>query len=295
MKKKYIVEIICSLIAATGACIAGGYAGVKIERSNHENIQAKYIQSQTTNINGNNNTVKINDVDDLLSEYKELYDENKALRKQNRKNINELTESDAEIDNLKSQLEDTPIVELSDLSLRVNGNSIPINSTNAKVKINGREYFSREVAENLIDENQSIKVKNDTLYIGKIIAEQANLFDQWTNYSYDCHFATVKDSYGNTYANALYAYPDTEVTYSLENKYDNLKLVLAAFEGGSPDAIGVITIKCDGEVIYTSPEISILTKPFHIDIPIKACSLLTVTGGGSYGFKTIISDAIVYN
>ena len=81
----------------------------------------------------------------------------------------------------------------------------------------------------------------------------------------------------------------------MENKYDNLKLVLAAFEGGSPDAIGVITIKCDGEVIYTSPEISILTKPFHIDIPIKACSLLTVTGGGSYGFKTIISDAIVYN
>ena len=154
MKKKYIVEIICSLIAATGACIAGGYAGVKIERSNHENIQAKYIQSQTTNINGNNNTVKINDVDDLLSEYKELYDENKALRKQNRKNINELTESDAEIDNLKSQLEDTPIVELSDLSLRVNGNSIPINSTNAKVKINGREYFSREVAENLMIKNK---------------------------------------------------------------------------------------------------------------------------------------------
>lgn len=295
MKKKYIVEIICALIGATGAAIFGGYSGVKIERHNQKNIQAEYIQSQTTNINGDNNTVKINDIDDLLSEYKELYDENKALRKQNTKYVDELSETEDKVNNLKSQVDETPIIELSDLALKVNGDPVSINSTNARAKIDGKEYFSREITEKLLSENQSIKVKDDTLYIGKVIAEQASLFDQWVNYSNHYNFDSVKDSYGSTYANALCSRSDTEVTYSLENKYKYLKLVLAAHEGGSPNDMGIITIKSDNEIIYTSPEITITTKPIQIDIPIKKCSLLTIAGGGSYWFTTIVSDAVLYN
>ncbi len=299
MKKKYIVEIICALIGTTGACIAGGYAGVKIERSNQENIQAEYIQSQTTNINGDNNTVKINDVDDLLSEYKELYDENKALRKQNTKYIDELSLMEEKTNNLKTQVEDTPIIELNDLAFEINGESVPINTTNARAKIDGKEYFSREIIEKLINDNQSIKIKNDTLYIGKIIADQACLFDKYVVDTY--HFSdvgTYTDSLGNNLPNSIYfQYNGAYSIYNLNKKYKYLKFEYVALEGTDLNGLGTITIKADDKIVYTSEEITKTdVKKQVIDIPINNCNLLTVEYNSTIdSYRCIMSNAILYN
>ena len=44
--------------------------------------------------------------------------------------------------------------------------------------LNGREYYSKELAENFLDETQSITIKDNTIFIGKVIADKANLVDQ---------------------------------------------------------------------------------------------------------------------
>lgn len=299
MKKKHIIEIICALIGATGAIVAGGYAGVQIERNNQQNIQAEYIRSQTTNINGDNNTVKINDVDDLLSEYKELYDENKALRKQNTKYINDLSESEDKVNNLTSQVDETPEIELSDLALKVDGDSIPINSTNARAKIDGKEYFSREITEKLIDENQSIKVKDDTLYIGKVIAEQASLFAQYVvDKDGFSDIGTYKDSFGNTLPNSIYLDHDNAYSiYNVNKKYKYLKFDYVALEDTYLDVFGTIIVKADDKIVYTSEEVTKTdAKKQAIDIPINNCSLLKIEYSNTeFWYKCIMSNAILYN
>ena len=300
MKKKYIVEIICALIGATGAAIFGGYSGVKIERHNQKNIQAEYIQSQTTNINGDNNTVKINDIDDLLSEYKELYDENKALRKQNTKYVDELSETEDKVNNLKSQVDETPIIELSDLALKVNGDPVSINSTNARAKIDGKEYFSREITEKLLSENQSIKVKDDTLYIGKVIAEQASLFDQYVvDTSWFSDIGTYTDSFGNNLSNSIYFVGNGAYSiYNLNKKYNYLKFDYVALEGTALDGLGTITVKADDSIVFTSENITKTdAKRQAIDIPLNNCTLLKVdyNSNMSSSFKCIMSNAILYN
>ena len=299
MKKKHIIEIICALIGATGAIVAGGYAGVQIERNNQQNIQAEYIQSQTTNIIGDNNTVKINDVDDLLSEYKELYDENKALRKQNTKYIDELSESEDNVNYLKSQVDDTPEIELSDLSLKVNGDPVSINSTNARAKIDGKEYFSREITEKLLSENQSIKVKDNTLYIGKVIADQASLFDQYVvDTSGLSDVGTHKDSFGNTLPNSIYFDHDNAYSiYNVNKKYKYLKFDYVALEDTYLDVFGTIIVKADDVIVYTSDEITKTdAKKQAIDIPINNCSLLEIEYSNTYTwFRCIMSNAILYN
>lgn len=46
------------------------------------------------------------------------------------------------------------------------------------VVIDGQEYYSKELAQNILNDNQDITMKNDIMFIGKVIADKANLVDQ---------------------------------------------------------------------------------------------------------------------
>lgn len=62
--------------------------------------------------------------------------------------------------------------------MTINGKEVPINSTKSMVVIDGQEYYSKELAQNILNDNQDITMKNDIMFIGKVIADKANLVDQ---------------------------------------------------------------------------------------------------------------------
>lgn len=67
-------------------------------------------------------------------------------------------------------------------------------------------------------------------------------------------------------------------------------------ENSDIDRSGVITIKADDVIVYTSPSLNKKTEPFaEASIPIQNCTLLTIEYNGDYSNPCIISDAAVFN
>ena len=63
------------------------------------------------------------------------------------------------------------------------------------VAINGKEYFSKDIINGILSDDQNIEIQGDILSIGKILPEKANLKDFWV-VSYENYkiLDTVKDS-----------------------------------------------------------------------------------------------------
>lgn len=307
MKKNTALIIVALLGAAGTICgsalgaILGNNHGEEIGKKTGEDNQNHYIQSQITNINGNNPTVEINSVSELVNEYNNLVSENDALKKQNYNYVNDLTDAKNEIETLESQLNNSPILNYRSLSLYVNGNDVPINSTNSMVTIDGRDYISKEIMEKLISNNQNVTIKDDTIFVGQVIADKASLFNQYVMNQYRIYIEnSITDSYGNTYSNSLHCKSQGKgkdyIIYVLNNKYTLMKFTAAIRDNSDMHTTGIITIKADDEVVYTSGTLNKKTEPFTVtDIPIKNCKLLTIEYSHETSVDCIISDAIVYN
>lgn len=154
--KKNTALIVVALIGAaatiSGSTLAAILGNSHGEKTGEEN-QIQYIQSQIANVNGDNNTVEINNVSELIDAYNNLVSENDALKKQNDIYVDDLTDAKNNIETLESQLNNSPILNYRNLSLSLNGNDIPVNSTNSMVTIDGRDYISKEIMEKLISDN----------------------------------------------------------------------------------------------------------------------------------------------
>lgn len=292
--KAALITGILGLIAAIGAAIIGNNHGEK------NAIQLLY--SQITTINGSNNTVTINSVDDFIAQYIKLLNENETLKAQNTQYFADYTEQKNISNNLESLLGERPAVTYSDLGLTIYADDIPVNKNNSMVTIDGREYLSKEIVEKLLTENQNMTIKNNTLFIEKVVSQKTSLINEVIVDSANMlQTNNIKDSYGNLYTNALY--PQNYHSYMIVNlnrEFSFLKLKLAVQENGHSDAI--VTIIADDTIVYTSPSLAITTEPFDVmDIPINNCSLLTIKidsgadGGMGRGFNCLISDPIVYN
>lgn len=166
------------------------------------------------------------------------------------------------------------------------------------VTIDGRNYFSREIVESLISDGQNFTIKDDTLFIGKVIAEKANLFGQNVlNKSQHLQYMnTVKDSYGNTRTNVIMnGYYRSSIIYSLNKRYSYLKCTVSISEDYYFGYTTTLTIISDEEIVYSS-DITKTTEPYDIEVPINNCKLLTIQFDSNIGSDgCIISDAIVYN
>lgn len=301
MKEKNRVKIIIGVLSVT-ASLASFYGGSSFGKNRGQEQQNEYVQSQVANIAGDNNTVTINDVDDLVRQYNKLLSENETLKAQNEQYFTDYTSQKDVNNTLTAQLEDSPTIEFRNLSLCIDGTNIPISSDRSEVVVNGREYVTKDFIDPLLEDNRSVTIKDDTLYIGKIVSDPSSLKAQWVVDSFGTYLnETPTDSYGNTYAESIYMRADSlyspYISFNLNGKYQFLKLGYAPSQGSDSNYSGKITIKADENIVYTSTQIEKTDAPQNItDIPINNCSLLTIEFNcNSYRFPCIIFDATVYN
>lgn len=84
-RDKNKTAIIVAIIGAVSTILAA-FIGVQFEKSQ----QNKIFESQLAIINGDNNTVTINSVSELIDEYNKILGENDSLTKQNMSYFEEL-------------------------------------------------------------------------------------------------------------------------------------------------------------------------------------------------------------
>lgn len=287
--KAALITGILGIIGTVGGTIAGNYLG--------EKNAVQYLYSQITTVTGDNNTVTINSVDDFIAQYNKLLNENETLKAQNSQYFADYTEQKNISDDLESQLGERPAVLYSNFGLCIDGEDIPINKQNSIVTIDGRDYYSKELAEKFLNENENIIIKDDTLFVGKVVADKAKLIDQWIVDEWDCDIEnSINDSFGNDHLNSLILWTRSGyITFNLKNNYDYLSIKISSYPEDKNNICGSIVIKADDEIVYSSPRIDIFTEIINVDIPINRCSTLTITGAGSDFYRCIISDAILYN
>lgn len=304
MKKKVVILTVISLMILSGCgdITYNNSGSMSVDNSyddHSKNTEGRVAVSSELEIEIDKSTNTTNSIPESSvkesDEYIQLQNEKDHLEKENNNLQNQ-------IDALNSKQNSIPVIEYKDLGLSINGEDIPINRSGSMIIIDGREYVSKEIADKLISDNQNIIMKDDTLFVGKVIAEKSSLTDEVVIKSENIlKINNIKDSYGNIHTNALY--PINYHSYmiiNLNRQFSFLKFRLAVQENGFSDAI--VTIKADDMVVYTSPNLFITTEPFDvIDIPINYCSLLTIEidsgsdSGFGYGFDCIISDPVVYN
>ncbi len=279
--------------------IVGTVTAAFIGKNFGEENAVQRLYSQITTINGNNNTVTVNSVDEFVTQYNKLLNENETLKSQNSQYFSDYTEQKNINNSLELQLGERPVVLYNSLGLCIDGEDIPINKQNSTITIDGREYYSKELAESLLDINQSITIKDNTIFIGKVIADKANLVDQRVM---DIRGDFVNgekaiDSYGNTHVNSITCgYYDGTIIYSLKRQYNYLRCSFSINEDGSTEGYTSIIIEADGEQVYSDSITKLQDPIIDIEIPINKCSLLKIScAHEDASCSCIISDAIVYN
>lgn len=272
------------------AAVIGLYGGKSIEQKN--------IQQQIYNALGDNSSITINDVSDILTDYENLKAENESFKEQNKYYYDQLQSKTEELSNVAEQMKKVPDIQYENLSLCIDGEDIPVNNQQSMIILDGREYLSKDFANKLISEDKSITVKDGTLYIGRVVADKEKLSAQnildkgfyiQTNFN-------AKDSYGNVRTEGIYStYYDGSIIYSINKNFSYLKCNISMSEEYSIDRKTVLTIKADENVVY-SIELNKTTEPYDIEIPINSCKLLTFNFDSNSSYKNcIISDAILYN
>lgn len=309
--------IVAALIGA-GATIAAGIFGVIAGKSAEQKIIQNEINEafdDVINVIGDDNNITINDIKGLIEDYQNIQIQNKSLLDQNTKYFDDLTEANnklkdlendtnQKLDELQKQIDSMPSFEYTNLGLCIDVEDISINKNNSMVTIDGREYFSKEIAENLISDDKNITIKDDTLFVGKVVADKANLLDQYENEYYKVFsFSNEIDSYGNNRSNGLYfnlenSYSDSYIRYSLKQKYAYLDFWVSVPENTKSNYSGKIVITINNkDTIYTSDSINLLTKPFKVEgLKINNCDLLEIWLSNDNGqLRCLITDAVIYN
>lgn len=294
---KTIIAACIGATATIAAAIIGVMAGKNIEQ---KNIQKQFNTAMGNGVNivGNENEITINDIQNFMNNYQDLQKQKDSLLAQNSKYFDDLTDANSKIHELQSLTNSIPIFNYSNLALSIDAEDIPINKNNSMVTIDGRDYISKEIAEKLLDESQNITIKDNTLFIGKVVADRVNLVDQNVlNRSDHLSFKyTGNDSYGNLRSDSISNnYYGSTIIFTLEEKYSYLKCTISMSEDYSVGATTTLKISADDNVVYTN-EIDKKTKPYDVEIPINNCELLTIDfNSGSPYRGCIISDAILYN
>lgn len=297
MKENNKTAIVVAIIGAVGMIISG-IGGSLVGKNSAQEEQEKYFQSQIVQIEGNNNSVEINNVDDLVKEYNNLLSENKTLKEKNTSYFNDLTETKDKLKSLEAQLGDIPQITYNSLGLVLDAQDMSINKNSSMVTIDGKDYFSKEITEKLLPDGKNMTIKEDSIFVGTVVADKSNLIGKKTMTSSYCKEGeSCTDSYGKTYSNALSFNYKGKIIYVLDEKYSLIKFTIAIRDSAHMDNTGIVTIKADDTIIYTSPTLTKTTEAFtEIDIPINNCKLLTIEyNTDSWDNDCIISDIVVYN
>lgn len=287
MNIEHKISVIVAIIGLIGT-IGGAIIGTKWGK---ENVNV------LVEVNGESIVLKNEDVRELALENEDLKEQISDYEQQIKKLENERNDITIQLENMEEELGEIPVIEFHDLGLSIDGEEKMNNRDKAMAYINGIQYYSKDFVDNLLPENEVATIRDDMLYIGKIVSKKTNLFDRpVVETCNDCIFHdSIKDTYGNMYGNALvFAYNDRFTTFNANREYSYLKCTVAMHDGYKGQ--GVLQIKADNEVIYTSSEIINMTEPFEIDIPINKASIISIGTIGEIGTSRIfIANAILYN
>lgn len=306
-------------IATVLAALIGGIGGRTFEKRNNQ-TEINEVFSQSGNIiSVEDSNVTINDIAQFIKDYQDIQIENTSLQNQNTKysealddansKIAELEgsadhvkeESDSKVRELEEQLKAIPNIEYTNLGLSIDGTDVMINKNNSMAVINGKEYFSKDIINGILSDDQNIEIQDNVLSIGKILPDKANLTDFWV-VSYENYniLDSVKDSYGYSYTKPIYFSGNSgNIVFNLESKYSYFKFTVALTEKRRVDGNVRIVIKADDEIVFDET-MDKRTKFITKEVPIYNCSLLTITCKDSTNIGNnlcdcIISDAVVYN
>lgn len=286
MKKEGMITIIVALIGLIGA-IGAAIIGAKWGKENVTVI----VQADGKNIV----------LDD--AEIQKMAEENESLKNKVAEYEDKINSMESERSELAEKLGDAngkldgiPSIEFQNLGLSIDGEEKNINKVKSSVFVNGILYYSKEFVDNLLPSDKAATTKDGMLYVGKIVKEKTNLFDmpviEKEHYAY--FYDSIKDTYGNTYGKSVYwEYGDNFITFNVGRQYSYFKCTVAMREGRNGE--NSFQVLADGNVIYTSSEITNMTEAFEVDIPINEASTLSVGTIGVSGSNIIISDAVVYN
>ena len=293
--------VLASLIGAI-ATITAAIIGVNFGKNSEQKLiqnEINEVMGDMVNIIGDDNKVTINDIKDLVEDYQNLKIQNESLSAQNTKYFEDLTNVNNEVEELQSEINNIPNIQIKNIGLSINGEEIPINSTNSSVIVDNRIYYSDEFIKNIINPDSNITIQDEIMYIGKIIKEKSYLSNEWILNKNEIYLEdNVTDSYGNLRTNALiFKNGSSSIIYNLNKKYSLLKCNLSIRDNANMDKTGIITIKADDTVVYTSPTLTKTTNPFsEEDIPINNCTLLTIEYNTTSNYNQCILDNItVYN
>ena len=287
MKMKHAVVIIAALVELVGVIVAA-IIGVAWGKSNVTVI---------VQLDGKNIILNDKDVQEMASENEKLRNQISDYESQIEDLGNESKDLAVKLGAANGELSEIPVIELHNCGLSINGEEKAIDKDKSYAIINGRQYYSRDFIDTLLPENMTTTMKNEMLYIGRIIKDKTSLLDLpkvkdtgWEKWD------SIIDTFGNTYSNVLFLRDaGWGITYNAGGEYSNFKCVVAMKEdsGGR----GYLQIETDDEsYTYISPEITNMTKKVEVDIPINYTSTITIKCvNGDYRCNIFVADAVLYN
>lgn len=119
------------------------------------------------------------------------------------------------------------------------------------------------------------------------LVDMKNIGDGWGKSN------TLTDNYGGNYSNAVVCYGNYKGQYILNGKYSRLRGTLYVKNGETYDRSAGIVITADGKDIFTSQQMTKISRPITIDISVKGCNVLEIEHTGQY-FDLLIGDAGLY-
>lgn len=137
-----------------------------------------------------------------------------------------------------------------------------------------------------------------TVYLGdmdgklKYPTDELSTDDNIGHYSWEST-NDLKDNLGNMHSRGISSWSDGPYEKICNMKYSKFKGVIYVKNGSSFSDGAQIIIKADGKTIYTSPEITKISKPISFDLDITGCYDLQITNvtGNSY---VVVGDAGFY-
>lgn len=220
-------------------------------------------------------------IDILMRENKDLEDEKEELSK---------------------TLDEYPVIEFKDIGLVEEGIEININKKKSITYIDGKQYFSREIIDYVLGEDNILTLKDDSLHIRKVIVDRALLKDQYIIDSSSAYYNNVNDSYNNNYIDALYFQGSSgRIIYNLNGKYEKIKGTIAVLKGGSLDKVSELQIYADN-VSILNVNIDKMTEPFEFEENIFNAKTLKIIYNSSYPYSwdqnwviPLLDHFILYN
>lgn len=297
MKEKHVTTITCAIIV--------GITGIVSSLVTKNLTEINY--TTVVQVDGKETVLTVSGIHDMADENERLKEEILVCRNQMsdkefdyEKKLEELENENGELKGklgvANGELEDVPAIEYKNFGLSIDGEEKQVNKDRSFVSINGREYYSKDFIENLLPADRNTIQKGDVLYVGKVVKEKSNLFHrQVIEQSNGIDIGTnVKDTYGNLHNDAvIFFYNNANITFNANREYSKMKFTVAVKdeEGGG----GEIQIETEEGVIHTTKELTSMTEPYEIDIPINQASKITIKYLGSDYEYAIIADAVLYN